>query len=114
MIAAPAVLCALLAQALPPAPPPPPRPPERLHIPRVHVPRIEIPEFDVDLDDWDFPGVDLSGLRVVDVSALAPGPFCTQILVDFGADVIWVEPIEPPPFDVASFFAAGIRSNTAP
>ncbi|TMA18076.1 MAG: hypothetical protein E6J85_15655 [Deltaproteobacteria bacterium] len=63
MIAAPAVLCALLAQALPPAPPPPPRPPERLHIPRVHVPRIEIPEFDVDLDDWDFPGVDLSGLR---------------------------------------------------
>ena len=52
----------------------------------------------------------LSGITVVDVSALAPGPFCTMILADFGADVVWVEPIDPPPFDVASFFAPGKRS----
>jgi DUF4097 and DUF4098 domain-containing protein YvlB len=66
MIAAPALLCALLAQTTPPlpSPPVPPRPPERrLHGPRVHVPRIEIPEFDLDMDDLDFSGVDLSGLR---------------------------------------------------
>jgi len=53
MIAAPALLCALLAQALPPAPPPPPDPPrrpERLHLPRVHVPRIVVPEIDLDLE----------------------------------------------------------------
>ena len=55
MIAAPALLCALLAQVTPPAPPPPPepsRPPERLRMPRVHVPRIEIPGFDLpDVED---------------------------------------------------------------
>ena len=67
MIAASALLCALLAQALPPAPPAPPdppRPPERLRIPRIHVPRIEIPELDLDLEDFDFPAIDLSGLRI--------------------------------------------------
>ena len=64
MIAAPAVLCALLAQGSPPAPPPePPRPPERLRMPRVHVPRIVIPGFDLpDMDEWFVPGIDLSGL----------------------------------------------------
>jgi len=66
MIAAPALLCALLAQALPPAPPAPPDPPrrpERVHVPRVHVPRIEIPEIDVDLEGLELPEIDLSGLN---------------------------------------------------
>jgi len=66
MIAAPALLCALLAQALPPAPPPPPpdppRPPQRLHLPRVHVPRIVVPEFDIDLEGMEFPQLDFSKL----------------------------------------------------
>ncbi|HYH49679.1 MAG TPA: CaiB/BaiF CoA-transferase family protein [Acidimicrobiia bacterium] len=33
----------------------------------------------------------LAGVRVVDISALAPGPFATMILADFGAEVIAVE-----------------------
>jgi DUF4097 and DUF4098 domain-containing protein YvlB len=55
MIAAPALLCALLAQATPPVPPTPPRHPERrLHIPSVHVPQIDLE---------GFPEIDLSELN---------------------------------------------------
>ncbi len=45
----------------------------------------------------------LDGIRIVDLSALAPGPFCSMVLSDLGADVLLVEP--PPgatsrgPFD---------------
>jgi len=55
----------------------------------------------------------LRDVRVVDVSALAPGPFCSMILADFGADVIAVESVNPPQFDVASFFSRGKRSILA-
>lgn len=34
----------------------------------------------------------LAGIRIVDLSALAPGPFATMLLGDLGADVITVEP----------------------
>ena len=33
----------------------------------------------------------LEGLRILDMSRLLPGPYCTRILADMGAEVIKVE-----------------------
>lgn len=52
----------------------------------------------------------LDGVRVLDMSALGPGPFCSMLLSDFGAEVIAVERPESPPFDPAGFFSRGKRS----
>ena len=65
------------------------------------------------------PGA-LRGVRVVDLSRVLAGPYCTQVLADHGADVLKIEPPQGdetrgwgPPFDAdgtASYFL-GLNRN---
>lgn len=60
-------------------------------------------------------GLPLEGVRVLDLSRLLPGPFCSLLLADFGADVVKVEDTgagdyarwAPPRFDGVEDSAAG-------
>jgi alpha-methylacyl-CoA racemase len=52
----------------------------------------------------------LRGVRVLDLSALGPGPFCSMLLADFGADVLSVERPGRSAFDPAKYLSRGKRS----
>ncbi|HEY2830951.1 MAG TPA: CaiB/BaiF CoA-transferase family protein, partial [Sporichthyaceae bacterium] len=52
----------------------------------------------------------LHGVRVLDLSALGPGPFCSMLLADFGADVLSVERPTTLPLDPAAYLSRGKRS----
>ena len=61
----------------------------------------------------------LAGLRVIDLTRVLGGPYCTQILGDHGAEIIKIEPPQGdetrdwgPPFeDGVSSYYAGINRN---
>jgi crotonobetainyl-CoA:carnitine CoA-transferase CaiB-like acyl-CoA transferase len=38
----------------------------------------------------------LDGIKIIDLTRYAPGPYCTMILGDLGADIIRVEEVRPP------------------
>ena len=61
----------------------------------------------------------LQGIKVIDLSRVLGGPFCTQVLADHGAEVIKIEPpsgdetrLWGPPFqDGSAAYFAGVNRN---
>ncbi|WP_024804536.1 CaiB/BaiF CoA-transferase family protein [Nocardia sp. BMG51109] len=52
----------------------------------------------------------LSGIRVIDLTAMVMGPYCTQIMADMGAEVI---KIEPPAGDNTRYISVGPERGMA-
>src|SRR5260370_17289091 len=61
----------------------------------------------------------LAGKRIVDLTRVVAGPFCTQMLADHGAEVITIEPpqgdetrkLGPPFVDGTAAYFAGLNRN---
>lgn len=53
----------------------------------------------------------LQSIRVLDLTRLLPGPFCTMILADFGAEVIKIE--QPNIGDYARDFQPKVDADSA-
>ncbi len=53
----------------------------------------------------------LAGLRVIDLTKVLSGPFCTMLLADLGADVVKVE---PPSGDIAPGWGPAVPGSAGP
>ncbi|WP_299449600.1 CaiB/BaiF CoA-transferase family protein [uncultured Serinicoccus sp.] len=53
----------------------------------------------------------LLGVRVINFSRMAPGPFAARLLADLGADVVMIETAQPPSRDPDSFLANRARES---
>lgn len=55
----------------------------------------------------------LDGIKVIDLSRLAPGPFCSMYLADFGADVLMIEAVPGASDKVGSRMGGGDAERAA-